>query len=36
MFTGPYSHRVLDGVGDNVPQEAPQDFANAVIAVDGH
>jgi pimeloyl-ACP methyl ester carboxylesterase len=36
MFTGPYSHRVLDGIGHNVPQEAPQDFANAVIAVDGH
>jgi len=35
MFTGPYSHRGLDGVGHNVPQEAPQDFANAVIAVDG-
>jgi pimeloyl-ACP methyl ester carboxylesterase len=36
MFTGPYSHRVLDGIGHNVPPEAPQDFANAVIAVDGH
>jgi pimeloyl-ACP methyl ester carboxylesterase len=35
MFTGPYSHRVLDGIGHNVPQEAPQQFADAVIAADG-
>ena len=34
MFTGPYSHRVLDGIGHNVPQEAPQAFADAVIAAD--
>jgi pimeloyl-ACP methyl ester carboxylesterase len=34
MFTGPYGHRVLDGIGHNVPQEAPQQFADAVIAVD--
>jgi pimeloyl-ACP methyl ester carboxylesterase len=33
MFTGKYSHKVLDGIGHNVPQEAPQDFANAVIEV---
>jgi pimeloyl-ACP methyl ester carboxylesterase len=36
MFTGPYSHRVLDGIGHNVPQEAPQEFADAVIAADGY
>ena len=36
MFTGPYSHRVLDGIGHNVPQEAPQQFADAVVAADGH
>ena len=30
-FTGRYAHEVLDGVGHNVPQEAPQDFANIVI-----
>ena len=33
-FTGPYAHRVLDGIGHNVPQEAPRQFADAVIAVD--
>jgi pimeloyl-ACP methyl ester carboxylesterase len=34
MFTGPYAHRVLDGIGHNVPQEAPQAFADAVVAAD--
>jgi pimeloyl-ACP methyl ester carboxylesterase len=34
MFTGPYSHRILDGIGHNVPQEAPQAFADAVVAAD--
>jgi pimeloyl-ACP methyl ester carboxylesterase len=34
MFTGPYSHRVLDGIGHNVPQEAPQAFADTIIAAD--
>ena len=34
MFTGPYAHRVLDGIGHNVPQEAPQAFADAVMAAD--
>jgi pimeloyl-ACP methyl ester carboxylesterase len=32
-FTGTYEHRVFD-VGHNVPQEAPQDFAQAVVDVD--
>ena len=32
-FTGRYSHRVLDGIGHNVPQEAPRQFADAVIEV---
>jgi pimeloyl-ACP methyl ester carboxylesterase len=32
-FSGPYSHRVLDGIGHNVPQEAPQAFADAVLEV---
>lgn len=31
---GKYSHRVLDGIGHNVPQEAPQAFARVVIDVD--
>jgi pimeloyl-ACP methyl ester carboxylesterase len=35
MFTGPYSHRVLDGIGHNVPQEAPQQFVDAIVAADG-
>jgi pimeloyl-ACP methyl ester carboxylesterase len=35
-FTGKYSHRVLRGIGHNVPQEAPQAFAQAVIDVDSY
>jgi pimeloyl-ACP methyl ester carboxylesterase len=35
-FTGEYSHRILKGIGHNVPQEAPQAFAEAVVAVDGY
>jgi pimeloyl-ACP methyl ester carboxylesterase len=31
-FSGKYSHRILDGIGHNVPQEAPHAFADAVIA----
>lgn len=34
MFTGPYVHRVFDGIGHNVPQEAPQRFADAIAAAD--
>ncbi len=30
-FTGPYEQRVLSGVGHNVPQEAPDAFADAVL-----
>ena len=31
-FSGRYSHRVIDGgIGHNLPQEAPQAFAEAVI-----
>jgi pimeloyl-ACP methyl ester carboxylesterase len=34
-FTGKYEHRlVTGGIGHNLPQEAPQDFAKAVIDVD--
>ncbi|MFC9251714.1 alpha/beta hydrolase [Amycolatopsis thailandensis] len=32
-FTGPYDHRVLSGVGHNVPQEAPEAFAAAVASL---
>ncbi|MFF2198690.1 alpha/beta fold hydrolase [Streptomyces sp. NPDC058157] len=34
LFTGPYEHRVLPGVGHNTPQEAPQEFARAVLDAD--
>jgi pimeloyl-ACP methyl ester carboxylesterase len=35
MFSGKYAHRVIDGgVGHNLPQEAPQAFARAVVEVD--
>jgi pimeloyl-ACP methyl ester carboxylesterase len=35
-FSGKYSHRILKGIGHNVPQEAPQAFAETVVAVDGY
>lgn len=35
QFTGRYDHRVLDGIGHDVPQEAPRQFADAVIEVAG-
>ena len=31
LFTGPRSHRVIPGVGHNLPQETPQTFAEAVL-----
>jgi pimeloyl-ACP methyl ester carboxylesterase len=36
MFTGTYAHKILSGVGHNVPQEAPQDFANMIIQAAGY
>jgi hypothetical protein len=34
-FSGRYEHRqVTGGIGHNLPQEAPEAFANAVIDVD--
>jgi pimeloyl-ACP methyl ester carboxylesterase len=34
-FTGKYTHRTLTGgIGHNLPQEAPQAFADAIVAVD--
>jgi pimeloyl-ACP methyl ester carboxylesterase len=33
-FSGKYSHRILKGIGHNVPQEAPQAFAKAIVDVD--
>jgi pimeloyl-ACP methyl ester carboxylesterase len=36
-FSGKYLHRTITGgVGHNLPQEAPQSFADAVIEVDGY
>jgi pimeloyl-ACP methyl ester carboxylesterase len=36
-FSGKYSHRIITGgIGHNLPQEAPQAFAQAVIDVDGY
>jgi pimeloyl-ACP methyl ester carboxylesterase len=36
-FSGKYSHRLIEGgIGHNLPQEAPQAFADAVVAVDGY
>jgi pimeloyl-ACP methyl ester carboxylesterase len=32
-FTGPRSHRVVPGVGHNMPQEVPRVFADAVLAL---
>ncbi|MEU4097494.1 alpha/beta hydrolase [Streptomyces sp. NPDC026673] len=34
-FSGKYAHRTLKGIGHNVPQEAPEAFAEAVVDVDG-
>jgi pimeloyl-ACP methyl ester carboxylesterase len=35
-FSGKYAHRTIDGgIGHNLPQEAPQAFAQAIIDVDG-
>jgi pimeloyl-ACP methyl ester carboxylesterase len=36
-FSGKYSHRIITGgIGHNLPQEAPQAFAQAVVDVDGY
>ena len=36
-FSGKYTHRIIKGgVGHNLPQEAPQAFAEAVVEVDGY
>jgi pimeloyl-ACP methyl ester carboxylesterase len=36
-FSGRYAHRIIGGgVGHNLPQEAPQAFAEAVVEVDGY
>ncbi|MEH2362154.1 alpha/beta fold hydrolase [Nostoc sp.] len=36
-FSGKYAHRVINGgIGHNLPQEAPQEFAKAIVEVDGY
>ena len=36
-FSGKYSHRIIKGgIGHNLPQEAPQAFAQAVVDVDSY
>jgi len=35
-FSGKYSHRILRGIGHNVPQEAPEALAKAVVDVAGY
>jgi pimeloyl-ACP methyl ester carboxylesterase len=36
-FSGKYTHRLISGgIGHNLPQEAPQAFAQAVVDVDGY
>ena len=36
-FSGKYAHRTITGgIGHNLPQEAPQAFAQAVVDVDGY
>ncbi len=33
MFVGPYAHRYVEGIGHNVPQEAPAAFSSAILDV---
>jgi pimeloyl-ACP methyl ester carboxylesterase len=33
-YSGKYEHRIFDGIGHNVPQEAPQAFAQAIVDAD--
>jgi len=33
QFTGPYDYRLLPGIGHNMPQEAPEAFADAVASL---
>jgi pimeloyl-ACP methyl ester carboxylesterase len=36
-FSGKYTHRTIEGgIGHNLPQEAPQAFAQAMVDVDGY
>jgi pimeloyl-ACP methyl ester carboxylesterase len=35
-FSGKRTHRIIKGIGHNLPQEAPEVFAEAVVEVDGY
>lgn len=36
-FSGKYTHRIIKGgIGHNLPQEAPREFATAVLEVDSN
>jgi pimeloyl-ACP methyl ester carboxylesterase len=35
-FAGRYAHRLIAGVGHDLPQEAPRAFADAIMEVDGY
>jgi pimeloyl-ACP methyl ester carboxylesterase len=35
-FSGKHTHRILNGIGHNVPQEAPREFVEAILEVDGY
>jgi pimeloyl-ACP methyl ester carboxylesterase len=35
-FSGRYTHRIIEGAGHNLPQEAPQAFADAIVEVDDY
>ncbi|KAL2815097.1 Alpha/Beta hydrolase protein [Aspergillus granulosus] len=35
FFTGPRCHHILPGIGENIPYQAPQVFANAIFQVAG-
>lgn len=35
-FAGKRTHRIIQGVGHNLPQEAPQAFADAIVEVDSY
>jgi pimeloyl-ACP methyl ester carboxylesterase len=34
-FTGPYRREILENIGHNVPQEAPQRFADGILSLGG-
>jgi pimeloyl-ACP methyl ester carboxylesterase len=36
LYTGRHTHKILKGIGHNVPQEAPQAFADAIVEVDSY